>query len=117
MTSNQRYAYACATLAVLLAAGALTLGTQRHHLPAAALAYGAAVLAWAGVREHALHRRALEEHEWARRAALDTQPPPPLDPCCPLWRRSGTVHAPDCTLARFERLIAAEYDDHENGAA
>lgn len=116
MTSHQRYARACTLAAVLLAAGAITLSIQRHHLPAAALAYGTTVLAWAAAREHQAHRRVLAEHEWARRRALGENPPP-LDPCCHLWQRSGTVHAPNCTRDRFEQQIADFYDDPQDGAA
>lgn len=117
MTSNQRYAHTSTLTAAVLAAGALYAWHQNAWLPAAAFAYSAALLTWVAHREYTLHRRLLEEREWARRAAIDNQPPPPLDPCCPLWRDSGTVHAPNCTRVRFEEQIAHFYDDHQDGAA
>jgi hypothetical protein len=115
MTTHQRYARALTITAVLLSASTITAAVHRQPLPAAALAYGAALFVWGARREYAAHRRVLEEHEWARRAALGQQPPP-LDPCCALYRHSGTVHAPNCTLVFFEQLIAAAYDDTRDSA-
>jgi hypothetical protein len=114
VTSHQRYARAFTLAALLTAAGAITCYSE--PIPAAGLAYGAAVLAWCASREYGAHRRLLEEHEWARRRTLGEQPEP-LDPCCPLWRASGTVHAPDCTRIRFEQIIAHAYNDTEEDAA
>jgi hypothetical protein len=114
MTSHQRYARACTTTALLLGAGAIACYSE--PIPAAGLAYGAAVLAWCASREYGAHRRLLEEHEWARRRAQGEQPPP-LTPCCLLYETSGIVHAPDCTRARFEQIIAHAYDDTEDDAA
>lgn len=114
MTSHQRYARACTLGALLLGAGAIA--SYSEPFPAASLGYGAAVLAWCATREYAAHRRVLLEHEWARRRSLGQQPPP-LDPCCQLWAASGTVHAPNCTRARFEQIIAHAYDDTEDDAA
>ena len=102
MTTHQRYARACTTAALLLGAGAIACYQQ--PIPAAGLAYGAAVLAWCATREYGAHRRLLEEHEWARRRALG-QRPQPLTPCCEFWRSSGgKVHGPDCpTLPGLEQ--------------
>jgi len=114
VTSHQRYARAFTTAALLTAAGAIACHAE--PIPAAGLAYGAAVLAWCASREYGAHRRLLEEHEWARRRTLGEQPQP-LTPCCPLYETSGIVHAPDCTRHRFEQIIAHAYNDTEDDAA
>jgi len=113
VTSHQRYARAFTLAALLAAAGAIAC----HHepVPAAGLAYGAAVLAWCASREYGAHRRVLLEHEWARRRAQGEQPAP-LTPCCLLYETSGTVHAPDCTRHRFEQIIAHNYDTEDDAA-
>lgn len=105
MTTHRRYQLACAASAFTV--GAIGTGCVRAHQwwPAAMFALTALVLIEASLRERRAHRRVLAEHAHARRAALGEQPPP-LDPCCPLWRASGTVHAPNCTRIRFEQVIA-----------
>jgi len=114
VTTHQRYARACTLGALLAAAGAIACYSE--PIPAAGLAYGAAVLAWCASREYAAHRRILLEHEWARRRALGEQPAP-LTPCCLLWVYSdGHVHdGRRCTRPRDARTILspAEQDAFE----
>ncbi|MER5653468.1 hypothetical protein ABT076_10675 [Streptomyces sp. NPDC002131] len=110
MTSHLRIGRACTVAALLLGAGTLRLTLDADWLPAAALAYGTLVVTLGARLEYGSHRRALEQAEWARRHALGEEPLAPLDPCCPLWRMSRTVHAPDCTDVRF-RAITAQLDD------
>lgn len=110
VTRHLRIGRACSLAAVLLGIGATDLATQDEWLFAAALAYGTLVAGLGARVEYGSHRRVLEQHEWARRHALGEEPLAPLDPCCPLWRMSRTVHAPDCTDVRF-RAITAQLTD------
>lgn len=114
MTRHLRTGRACTVAALLLGAGSLRLATVHEWLPAAALAYGTLVVTLGARLEYGSHRRVLAQHEWARRHALGDKPLAPLDPCCPLWRMSRTVHAPDCTRVQFEE-ITAHLCDQDDG--
>lgn len=96
MTTHRRHQLACTAGAFTVGLGGTLCIRAGQWPPAIMLALGALILIDASLREGRAHRRVLEEHEHARRTALGEQPPP-LDPCCPLWRSSGTVHASTCT--------------------
>lgn len=107
---------ACTLAAFLLGVGATDLASQGDWLLCAFLAYGTLVVGLGARLEYGSHRRVLEQAEWARRHALGEEPLAPLDPCCPLWRMSRTVHAPDCTRVEFRKITAhlCDQDDGES---
>lgn len=108
-STHHRYARAlaaasalCAIAGVAVAAWtvfAYGLSYGGHLLPLVAFAYTALLLGWAAARERAAGRRLAAIRAWRAHARLG-ETPPPLDPCCPLFRASGTVHGADCTRDR-----------------
>lgn len=117
MTRPVHIARGCTHGALTLTVFACYAAWLHYWIALAAFAYGVVILTVGARMEYARHRRARAEARWAERTARGEHLPP-LDPCCELWRASGTVHAPACTRAQFEQLLATAYDDDtQNGAA
>ncbi|MFF5001741.1 hypothetical protein ACFY3G_02840 [Streptomyces phaeochromogenes] len=112
MITDRRYEYGATAGALTLATIAAACAHHRLWPHAAMFLLVTGILLEAAARERRNYRRRRAEAQRAERLGRPMHPvPPPLEPCCALYRDSvqvgvSPVHSLNCHRVQFEEAVA-----------